>query len=111
MRMLEKIVEQDFQPNFWVNSTCVFFFAFFSSLLDWIAFILLHISAGKISFPCTSKMTNLSLKQGLSEGLQGMWTGMRQVFKGSSGAKGLISPINFWANKWPITYFWYSAIL
>ena len=25
LRMLEKIVEQDFQPNFWVNFTCFFF--------------------------------------------------------------------------------------
>ena len=71
LRTLEKIVEQDFPPNFWVNFTR-FFFAFFSSLLDWIVFILLHIAAGKISFPWTSKMTNLSLKQGLSEALQGI---------------------------------------
>ena len=33
MRMLEKIVEQDFQPNFWVNSTCFFFVPFFLASL------------------------------------------------------------------------------
>ena len=48
--MLEKIVEQDFEPHFWVNFTCFFPFFSIASVTESCSFCY-TLLAGKISSP------------------------------------------------------------
>ena len=68
------VVEQHFHGNFWVNA--IWFFAFFSSVLDWIVLILVWFGRSLHSAHVSGQNCLWPLKLIMSQAIEGTWIRM-----------------------------------